>query len=255
MRSVIDERRKRGIRAGRGRRDARSSGPSDPAMARCKLDRALLGRRPPARCRSPGATGGAMIVPDFVPDKVFDEHFIVASSARQGLRHVRRRQAGRRLSSRRITDRRRQRRTMSRARSASSSAQFRRIFAAPRGSSAIPQRCPAGSSASATISAAAPPPKAKSAIVWCRSTTEPATRVELSIGYSLRGMLAQIAREGLVRDLAARLTADFARNLELHISGAQPGPAQQEKSLDGFALMFGQLRILAREIARRIWKR
>ncbi len=36
-----------------------------------------------------------------------------------------------------------------------------------------------------------------------------ATRVELSIGYSLKGMLAQIARDGLVRDLAARLTADF----------------------------------------------
>ena len=40
-----------------------------------------------------------------------------------------------------------------------------------------------------------------------------ATRVELSIGYGLKGMLAQIARDGLVRDLATRLTAEFARNL------------------------------------------
>jgi aerobic carbon-monoxide dehydrogenase small subunit len=47
-----------------------------------------------------------------------------------------------------------------------------------------------------------------------------ATRVELSIGYSLRGFLAQIAREGLVRDFARRLTAEFARNLGSSLSGA-----------------------------------
>ena len=64
------------------------------------------------------------------------------------------------------------------------------------------------------------------------------THVELSIGYSLQGVLAQIARDGPVRDPAVRLTLDFCTYLELHISGAQPGPAQQEKSLDGFALMF-----------------
>ena len=61
-----------------------------------------------------------------------------------------------------------------------------------------------------------------------------ATRVELTIGYSLTGMLAQIAREGLVRDLAARLTADFARNLDRHLSGIQvSGPKEEAKPLDG----------------------
>jgi carbon-monoxide dehydrogenase small subunit len=49
-----------------------------------------------------------------------------------------------------------------------------------------------------------------------------ATAVELSIGYTLTGMLAQIGRPGLVRDLARRLVADFAANLDRHMSGATP---------------------------------
>jgi carbon-monoxide dehydrogenase small subunit len=65
------------------------------------------------------------------------------------------------------------------------------------------------------------------------------TRVELSIGYSLRGFLAQIAREGLVRDLAKRLTAEFARNLGSGLSGTLP---EHPKSLNGFALAFDLLK-------------
>ena len=82
-----------------------------------------------------------------------------------------------------------------------------------------------------------------------------ATRVELAIGYSLQGILAQIAREGLVRDLAARLTADFARNLERRLSGAaELGPAQA-KSIDGVALLFHQLWKLMRRLTERTGKR
>ena len=80
-----------------------------------------------------------------------------------------------------------------------------------------------------------------------------ATCVELSIGYSLRGMLAQIAREGLVRDLAARLTADFARNLERQLSGIQPdGPAAGAQNLNGVSLLMGLLRMRARKALQRI---
>jgi carbon-monoxide dehydrogenase small subunit len=80
-----------------------------------------------------------------------------------------------------------------------------------------------------------------------------ATRVELSIGYSLKGMLAQIARDGLVRDLAARLTADFARNLDRHLSGdrlaeAAEGPAD----LNGLSLLIGLLRGRAMKAFRRL---
>ncbi|MHC2744157.1 carbon-monoxide dehydrogenase small subunit [Bradyrhizobium liaoningense] len=51
-----------------------------------------------------------------------------------------------------------------------------------------------------------------------------ATAVELSIGYTLTGMLAQVGRPGLVRDLAKRLVADFAANLDRRMSGLTPGP-------------------------------
>lgn len=78
-----------------------------------------------------------------------------------------------------------------------------------------------------------------------------ATRIELSIGYSLQGMLAQIAREGLVRGLAARLTTEFARNLALQLSGkAASTPTRQTKSIDGVALLFDQLRTLLRKFLR-----
>jgi carbon-monoxide dehydrogenase small subunit len=83
-----------------------------------------------------------------------------------------------------------------------------------------------------------------------------ATRVELSIGYSLRGMLAQIAREGLVRDLAARLTADFARNLDRHLSGAPPdAPAGEAQSLNAVSLLIGLLRTRARKALQRVLSR
>jgi carbon-monoxide dehydrogenase small subunit len=80
-----------------------------------------------------------------------------------------------------------------------------------------------------------------------------ATRVELSIGYSLRGMLAQIAREGLVRDLAARLTADFARNLDRHLSGAEVDQAVSgSQNLNGASLLIDLLRRRAWQVMRKI---
>lgn len=49
-------------------------------------------------------------------------------------------------------------------------------------------------------------------------------RIDLAVGYTLKGPLAQFGRPGLVRDLAGRLGADFAANLEARLSGA-PAPA------------------------------
>jgi carbon-monoxide dehydrogenase small subunit len=79
-----------------------------------------------------------------------------------------------------------------------------------------------------------------------------ATRVELSIGYSLRGMLAQIAREGLVRDLASRLTADFARNLEQELVGVRPGGPERSHDLNGVSLLIELLRARLHKTIRRI---
>jgi aerobic carbon-monoxide dehydrogenase small subunit len=80
-----------------------------------------------------------------------------------------------------------------------------------------------------------------------------ATRVELSIGYSLHGLLAQIARDGLVRDLARRLIADFARNLDRYLSSAGGSEvAEKAGALDGVALMLDLLRAGLRRIIRMI---
>jgi carbon-monoxide dehydrogenase small subunit len=68
-----------------------------------------------------------------------------------------------------------------------------------------------------------------------------ATRIDLSIGYTVTGMLAQFGRPGLVRDLAARLIAEFAGNLDRRLSGTTPvdvAPAE----LSGMSLVSGLLR-------------
>ena len=79
-----------------------------------------------------------------------------------------------------------------------------------------------------------------------------ATRVELSIGYSLQGHAgADRARRTGPRS-CGRLTADFARNLDLQLSGnVASAPTRQAKSIDGVALIFDQLRMLVRKFLRR----
>ena len=49
-------------------------------------------------------------------------------------------------------------------------------------------------------------------------------RVELSIGYALKGALAQFSRPSLVRNLAGRMIADFSRNLEDRLTGRSSEP-------------------------------
>jgi carbon-monoxide dehydrogenase small subunit len=76
---------------------------------------------------------------------------------------------------------------------------------------------------------------------------EASTRVDVTIGYRLTGMLAQFGRAGLVQDLAARLTTAFAQNVEARLSG-------RTQSTPPAALSFGALigPIIA-ERARRLW--
>ncbi|MCK1389225.1 2Fe-2S iron-sulfur cluster-binding protein [Bradyrhizobium sp. 1] len=75
-----------------------------------------------------------------------------------------------------------------------------------------------------------------------------ATAVELSIGYTLTGMLAQFGRPGLVRDLARRLIAEFAGNLDRHMSGA---PSRSAAELSFWSIASDVLRArLARMFGR-----
>ena len=46
-----------------------------------------------------------------------------------------------------------------------------------------------------------------------------ATKVELNVGYRLTGPLAQFSRSDLVQDIASRMIAAFAQNVEARLSG------------------------------------
>lgn len=50
-----------------------------------------------------------------------------------------------------------------------------------------------------------------------------ATRVELEIGFTLTGPLAQFSRSNLLRDIARRMTEAFARNLQARLGGSESG--------------------------------
>jgi aerobic carbon-monoxide dehydrogenase small subunit len=69
------------------------------------------------------------------------------------------------------------------------------------------------------------------------------TRVDLSLGYALTGILAQVGRPALVRDLAGRLTADFASNLDRLLSGAPLSRGSAAPAdLNGLSLLWGVIR-------------
>jgi aerobic carbon-monoxide dehydrogenase small subunit len=65
------------------------------------------------------------------------------------------------------------------------------------------------------------------------------TRVDLSLGYTLTGILAQAGRPALVRDLAKRLISQFASNLDRMLSGAPlPRGDAEPPDLNGLSLVW-----------------
>ena len=71
-----------------------------------------------------------------------------------------------------------------------------------------------------------------------------ATRVEIEVAFSLAGPLAQFSRAGIVTDLAGRLTAAFAENLQAQLdaeAGGQAAPPPAEAKLDAFGLLLSVL--------------
>ncbi len=61
-------------------------------------------------------------------------------------------------------------------------------------------------------------------------------RVELAIGYAVKGALAQFARPVLVRNLAGRMIADFSRNLEAQLTARSSEAAPREINLPRLVL-------------------
>ena len=83
-----------------------------------------------------------------------------------------------------------------------------------------------------------------------------ATRVEIEVGYALRGALAQFSRSGIVNDLAERLTADFAKNVEARLGGADASNAATAPcELDAGSLILSVIRTRIRRFFDRLFGR
>jgi carbon-monoxide dehydrogenase small subunit len=65
------------------------------------------------------------------------------------------------------------------------------------------------------------------------------THVEITVGYAITGMLGQFARAGIVNAVAARLTADFAANLQARLDGFVA--ASGGRALSAGSLLLGML--------------
>jgi carbon-monoxide dehydrogenase small subunit len=61
-----------------------------------------------------------------------------------------------------------------------------------------------------------------------------ATRVDIDVAFSLTGALAQFSRSRIVQDIATRMTAAFAKNLEARLDELQP----TVRELDAGSLVF-----------------
>jgi len=64
-----------------------------------------------------------------------------------------------------------------------------------------------------------------------------ATRVDVTIGYALTGLLAQLGRSRLARDLARRIGETFAQNIDAQLSDPS-GTAMAQVPVRGIALVF-----------------
>ncbi len=83
-----------------------------------------------------------------------------------------------------------------------------------------------------------------------------ATRVEITVGYTLTGSLAQFGRSGIVQDVAGRLTAVFAQNLVARLGGANgAGAAPPVTELNAGTLVWSVLVARAKGLWRRLARR
>jgi carbon-monoxide dehydrogenase small subunit len=250
VRAVIDQRRKRGVAPipGGGRQTlgpAGSGNATNPAVS----DSAA---RPATKADTPDQNTGAMAIPDFTPAKIFKDQFTVAYPPDRvfdmlgDVAEVTACLPGASLTGTPTPERVE---GMIRVKLGPISADFRGAARIERILETLSGRIVGMGSDQRSRSST------QGEIRYHLVPTEQgaATRVELSIGYSLKGMLAQIARDGLVRDLATRLTADFARNLDRHLSGIPLNEtAEGLQSLNGVSLLIDLLRRRAQKTIRRI---
>jgi carbon-monoxide dehydrogenase small subunit len=72
-----------------------------------------------------------------------------------------------------------------------------------------------------------------------------ATRVEVDVGFTLTGTLAQFGRSSIVQDIAKRMTTAFAQNLEARLTqleaGTSAAPPARARDLDAGSLLLTAL--------------
>ena len=87
--------------------------------------------------------------------------------------------------------------------------------------------------------------------------TGTASRIDVDVGYTLTGMLAQFSRSSLVQDLASRLTAAFAHNLEARLSVGNDAadPPSVVRELNAGSLIATALLGRVRDFFRRVFSR
>jgi aerobic carbon-monoxide dehydrogenase small subunit len=247
VRSVIDERRRRGIQPvpGGGHSALGPVGSGNGSSSNAATV-------PSAAAELPREDNGAIVIPDFTPEKVFKDHFTVGCTPNMvfdmfgDVAQVAACLPGTSLTG---VPTREHAEGLIRVKLGPISASFRGAARIERDPQNLSGRIVGTGSDQRSRSST------QGEIRYQLIPIEQgaATRVDLSIGYSLRGMLAQIAREGLIRDLASRLTADFARNLERQLSGAGPdGSVEGPRNLDGFSLLIDLLRARVRRAIRRV---
>ncbi|CAO3435474.1 SRPBCC family protein [Azospirillum argentinense] len=61
------------------------------------------------------------------------------------------------------------------------------------------------------------------------------TRIDLTVDFTLTGVLAQFSRGAIVQEIANRLTAEFARNLEAKLAATAPVEEMAAASTDAVA--------------------
>ncbi|WP_247896036.1 SRPBCC family protein [Azospirillum brasilense] len=70
--------------------------------------------------------------------------------------------------------------------------------------------------------------RAKADVTFAVLEEGPGTRIDLTVDFTLTGVLAQFSRGAIVQEIANRLTAEFARNLEAKLAATAPAVEQVE---------------------------
>jgi carbon monoxide dehydrogenase subunit G len=91
--------------------------------------------------------------------------------------------------------------------------------------------------------------RARGSVAFALVEAADGTRIDLAVDYTLAGALAQFGRGGIVQDLAARLTAEFADNLRRAL--ASEAPPEAAAPIAGGRLLAGAVRDRVKRALRR----